>query len=84
MGSKDDIRFVSFEEGGYRFLSLPFREHSLVAAGFLHLGMGAGSRPHHQPSAADTHSQAGATLGFKIMVGLLREDSRMEFHANGL
>ena len=30
-----------------------------------------------------THSQAGITLGMKIMVGLLREDSRMEFHANG-
>ena len=30
-----------------------------------------------------THSQAGATLGLKCMVGLLREDSRMEFHANG-
>lgn len=30
-----------------------------------------------------THSQAGVTLGFKSMVGLLREDSRMDFHANG-
>jgi uncharacterized protein (DUF362 family) len=30
-----------------------------------------------------THAQAGVTLGFKNMVGLLREDSRMEFHANG-
>ncbi len=30
-----------------------------------------------------THSQAGVTLGFKNMVGILRDDSRMEFHANG-
>jgi uncharacterized protein (DUF362 family) len=30
-----------------------------------------------------THAQAGITLGMKIMVGLLREDSRLEFHANG-
>ncbi len=30
-----------------------------------------------------SHSQAGATLGFKNMVGVLRDDSRMEFHANG-
>lgn len=30
-----------------------------------------------------THAQAGVTLGMKIMVGLLREDSRLEFHANG-
>ncbi len=30
-----------------------------------------------------THAQAGVTLGFKSLVGLLREDSRIEFHANG-
>ena len=30
-----------------------------------------------------THTQAGASLGFKNMIGLLRDDSRMEYHANG-
>jgi uncharacterized protein (DUF362 family) len=30
-----------------------------------------------------THAQAGVTLGFKNMVGLLRTDSRLDFHANG-
>jgi uncharacterized protein (DUF362 family) len=30
-----------------------------------------------------THSQAGVTIGFKNMVGILRDDSRMDFHANG-
>lgn len=30
-----------------------------------------------------THAQAGITLGFKNMVGILREDSRMVFHAEG-
>lgn len=30
-----------------------------------------------------THSQAGVTLGFKNMVGLLREDSRIDFHSKG-
>jgi uncharacterized protein (DUF362 family) len=30
-----------------------------------------------------THVQAGATLGFKNMIGILRDDSRMEYHANG-
>lgn len=30
-----------------------------------------------------SHSQAGVTLGFKNMVGILRDDSRMDFHANG-
>lgn len=30
-----------------------------------------------------THLQAGVTLGYKNWVGILREDSRMEFHADG-
>lgn len=30
-----------------------------------------------------THAQAGVTLGFKNLVGILRDDSRMEFHSNG-
>jgi len=30
-----------------------------------------------------THVLAGVTLGFKNTVGLLREDSRLDFHANG-
>ena len=30
-----------------------------------------------------THVISGVTLGFKNMVGLLREDSRLDFHANG-
>lgn len=30
-----------------------------------------------------SHVQAGVTLGFKNLVGLLREDSRVEFHSTG-
>lgn len=30
-----------------------------------------------------THSMAGVTLGLKNMVGILRDDSRLEFHADG-
>ncbi|MGZ7068141.1 MAG: DUF362 domain-containing protein [Methanobacterium sp.] len=30
-----------------------------------------------------THVMAGATLGFKNMIGIIRDDSRMEYHANG-
>ncbi len=30
-----------------------------------------------------THSMAGVTLGFKNLVGLMREDSRIEFHTQG-
>jgi len=30
-----------------------------------------------------THAMAGVTLGFKNLVGLMREDSRIEFHVQG-
>lgn len=30
-----------------------------------------------------THAQAGVTLGYKNFVGILRQDSRAEFHADG-
>ncbi|MDO9035661.1 MAG: DUF362 domain-containing protein [Methanoregula sp.] len=85
MGRKDDSRFVSFEDGGWD------------KGFYCHQSPNTMSWPHgffitEWTKKADhiinlprvsTHSQAGATLGFKCMVGMLREDSRMEFHANG-
>jgi uncharacterized protein (DUF362 family) len=77
--------FVAFEEGGWDegFFHYQSRRKSSWKAGFYLT---------RQVQEADhiiclprvsSHSQAGATLGMKCMVGLLREDSRMEFHANG-
>ena len=85
MGRKDDGRFVSFEDGGwdegfYRYQSPNTRSWP---DGFF-ITQWAKKADHiiNLPRVS-THSQAGATLGFKCMVGMLREDSRMEFHANG-
>lgn len=85
MGTEADDYFKSFEEEGW-------------AEGFYHHASANtpswkdGFYLTHWIKKADhiinlprvsSHNQAGATLGFKNMVGCLREDSRMEFHANG-
>lgn len=77
--------FVGFEEGGWD-------------AGYYHFSSPAAAawpngfwvtdwvrRADHIVSLprVSAHAQAGATLGFKNLVGLLREDSRLAFHANG-
>jgi uncharacterized protein (DUF362 family) len=85
MGEKNDARFVSFEDGGwdegfYRYQSLgtPSWPDGFFISEWVKKADHIVSLPR-----VSTHSQAGATLGFKCMVGMLREDSRMEFHANG-
>ncbi|MDO8871518.1 MAG: DUF362 domain-containing protein [Methanoregula sp.] len=85
MGKKDDARFVSFEDGGwdegfYRYQSpnTPSWPDGFFITQWAKKADHIISLPR-----VSTHSQAGATLGFKCMVGMLREDSRMEFHANG-
>jgi uncharacterized protein (DUF362 family) len=85
MGSKDDTRFVSFEEGGWNTGFYHYRSGNTLSwpDGFF-LSEWAQKADHIiSLPRLSTHSQAGATLGFKIMVGMLREDSRMEFHTNG-
>jgi hypothetical protein len=85
MGAKSDFRFVSFEEGGW---DEGFFRHSSANTGSWRDGFFITSwvkQADHIISLprVSSHSQAGATLGLKSMVGMLREDSRMEFHANG-
>jgi hypothetical protein len=85
MGNGSDSRFVSFEEGGW---DEGFYRHSSENTGSWRNGFFITSwvkKADHIISLprVSTHSQAGATLGLKSMVGILREDSRMEFHANG-
>jgi hypothetical protein len=85
MGNKSDSRFVSFEEGGW---DEGFYRHSSANTGSWRDGFFITSwakKADHIISLprVSAHSQAGATLGLKSMVGMLREDSRMEFHANG-
>ena len=85
MGGQGDPRFVSFEEGGW---DEGFYRHSSPGTGSWRNGFfitAWAKKADHIISLprVSAHSQAGATLGFKSMVGMLREDSRMEFHANG-
>ena len=85
MGAKDDARFVSFEDGGWDegFYRHQSPQTSSWTDGFF-ISQWAKKADHIiSLPRVSAHSQAGATLGFKCMVGMLREDSRMEFHANG-
>ncbi len=85
MGTKDDLRFVGFEEEGWeegfshyssdRTSSWP---HGFFASNWIRKADHIINLPR-----LSTHTQAGATLGFKNMIGIIRDDSRMDYHANG-
>ena len=85
MGAFTSARFVGFEEGGW---DEGFYHHHSPSTSSWQDGFYIttwAKKVDHIISLprVSTHSMAGASLGFKNMVGLLREDSRMEFHANG-
>lgn len=85
MGAFTSARFIGFEEGGWEEGFYHHRSSSTSAwqDGF-HITVQAKKADHIiSLPRVSTHSMAGASLGFKNMVGMLREDSRMEFHANG-
>ncbi|MDO9549961.1 MAG: DUF362 domain-containing protein [Methanoregula sp.] len=85
MGTKNDARFVSFEDGGWHegfYHHQSFNTPSWPQGFFITEWTKKTDHIISLPRVS-THSQAGATLGFKIMVGMLREDSRLDFHANG-
>ncbi len=85
MGSFDDPQFVSFEDGGWDegFYHHQSQNTASWQSGFF-ITTWAKKVDHIVClPRVSAHSQAGATLGLKCMVGMLREDSRMEFHANG-
>lgn len=84
MGTEED-NFISFEEEGwdegffhYKSSKTPSWRNGFYLTQWVEKVDHIINLPR-----LSTHSQAGATLGFKNMVGCLREDSRMEFHANG-
>ena len=85
MGVFTSARFTGFEEGGWDEGFYHHRSSSTPSwhDGF-HITIQAKKADHIiSLPRVSTHSMAGASLGFKNMVGMLREDSRMEFHANG-
>ena len=85
MGDRHDPRFIAFENGGwdegffhhYSERSVSWRDGFYITSWV--------KKADHIISLprVSTHIQAGVTLGLKSMVGMLREDSRLEFHANG-
>lgn len=85
MGDRSDSRFVSFEDGGWDEGFIHHRSASTMSwrDGFYITSWVKKADHIISLPRVSTHSQAGATLGLKSMVGMLREDSRMEFHANG-
>lgn len=77
--------FVSFEEGGWdqgfdHFASE--RTTSWKQGFFVTNWIQKADHIINLPRVS-AHAQAGVTLGFKNWVGILREDNRLEFHANG-
>lgn len=85
MKSGDDSRFIGFEDDGWEDGFFHYRSdttRSWKDGYYITRRVQAADHIINLPRIS-THSMAGATLGLKNMVGLLREDSRMEFHANG-
>ena len=85
MGKEEDNNFVSFESKGWNkgFIHhhsncTPSWPNGFYATKCIEKADHIISLPR-----LSTHSQAGVTLGFKNMVGILRDDSRLDFHANG-
>lgn len=85
MMQKNATRFVSFEEEGWDegFFHYSSPKTTSWKDGFYITNWVRKADHIISLPRVSTHSQAGATLGLKIMVGLIREDSRMVFHANG-
>lgn len=85
MSDYNDTRFLGFEDGGWD--SGFFHHRSAYTAswkdGFFITSWVKKADHIISLPRVSTHSLAGATLGLKSMVGMLREDSRMEFHTNG-
>lgn len=85
MGTANDKNFISFEKDGW---DEGFYHHASPNTSAWRDGFYITRWIHKADHIINlprlsTHSQAGVTLGFKNMVGCLREDSRLEFHANG-
>lgn len=86
-GMKDgsDVRFVGFEEEDWNNGFSKFKTDQTASwpDGFYVTDWI--NKADHIVSLPrlSTHAQAGVTLGFKNLVGILREDSRLVFHANG-
>jgi len=85
IGTTNDEQFIGFEEEGWDegfFHYSSDKTFSWPNGFFITNWIQKADHIINLPRLS-THTQAGATLGFKNMIGLIRDDSRMEYHANG-
>lgn len=85
MGSVGDENFKGFEEEGWNegfYHHTSLKTSSWKNGFYITRWIQQADHIINLPRIS-THTQAGATLGFKNMIGFLRDDSRMEYHANG-
>jgi uncharacterized protein (DUF362 family) len=85
MSDRNDTRFMGFEDSGWDEGFFHYRTGYTASwrDGFYITSWVKKADHIISLPRVSTHSMAGVTLGLKSMVGMLREDSRMEFHANG-
>jgi uncharacterized protein (DUF362 family) len=85
IGAIDDEQFIGFEEEGWNegFSHYSSDKTSSWLNGFFITNWIHKVDHIINLPRLSTHIQAGVTLGFKNMIGILRDDSRMEYHANG-
>ena len=85
MGTDEDHNFISFESRGWKegFIHHSSEHTPSWPAGFYVTNCIEKVDHIINLPRLSAHSQTGVTLGFKNMVGILRDDSRMDFHANG-
>ncbi|MGB9200479.1 DUF362 domain-containing protein [Methanobacterium sp.] len=85
MGKDEDNNFISFESRGWNkgFIHHQSDYTTSWPDGFYVTKCIEKADHIINLPRLSTHSQAGVTFGFKNMVGILRDDSRMDFHANG-
>ncbi|MFC1617858.1 DUF362 domain-containing protein [Patescibacteria group bacterium] len=83
MGGKRSWDFQAFEKGDWKQGFVKYGDAPSWPDGFYFAKPVAQADHIINLPRLSTHGQAGVTLGFKNMVGILREDSRAIFHSNG-
>jgi len=84
IGKGSNLKFIGFEEEGWDNGYLNYQDPASAWKNGFYVTKWIEKADHiiNLPRLS-THTITGTTLGLKNLVGLLREDSRMNFHANG-
>ncbi len=84
LNKENRLKFVGFEDEGWEDGYFNYRDSASSWKNGFYITKWIEKADHivNLPRLS-THTITGTTLGLKNLVGLLREDSRMNFHANG-